>query len=145
MFVIDEKKGSKSMKKKVLTLFVVVAIMFTGIVVVSASSSVQLNVTSSTVVSRNYSASKAYLASTITSNGHGAGTPGTYIRAYLFSGNTYVQKLGFKQDVGQVGYVSVQRGYVGVGSWLLRLYGKNQETGLSYADWSGYWMYSDVN
>ena len=133
------------MRKKLLTLSVVTMIMLVGVMVVSASSGTQINVTSNTVISRNYSASKAYLASTITSNGHGAGTSGTYIRAYLFSGNSYVQKLGFKQDVGQVGQVSYQRGYVGVGSRLLRLYGKNQETGLNYADWSGYWMYSDVN
>ncbi len=133
------------MKKKFLALSIVTMIMFAGVMVVSASSRAQINVTPNTVISKNYSASKAYLASTITSNGYGAGTPGAYIRAYLFSGNSYVQKIGFKQDVGQAGHVSFERGYVGVGSWLLRLYGKKQETSLSYADWSGYWLYSDVN
>ena len=120
-------------------------IMFVGVMVVSASSSVELNVASNTVVSREYYASKAYLVSTITSYGHGAGTPGTYIRAYLSVGNGYEQRLGFKQDIGQAGYVSLQRGYVGTGKWLLQLFGKNQETNLSYADWSGMWMYSDEN
>jgi len=133
------------MKKKMLTLSIVTMIMLVGVMTVSASSNAQLNVTSSTVISKNYSASKAYLASTITSNGYGAGTPGTYIRAYIWRNGTYNQQLGFKQDVGQAGYVTVQRGYVGVGNWLLQLYGKNQETGLNYADWSGFWMYSDVN
>lgn len=130
------------MKKKIMSLFLVITVMAVGIMVVSAAS-INLNVTSSTVLTKSYTAKKANLLSMITSDGYGAGTPGTYIRAYLLNGSVYTQKLGFHQDVGKVGYVTLENGYVGIGTWRLRLYGKNQETSLSYADWSGNWVYTD--
>ena len=132
------------MKKKILSLSVIAIVMTVGILVVSAASATGIiNVDSKTVHTVTYTASKANLLSTITSLGYGAGTPGTYIRVYLKNGNSYVQKLGFKQDIGAAGHVTVQNGYVGIGNWKLTLYGKNPETGLSYADWSGMWTYGD--
>lgn len=129
------------MRKKVISLSLIVVIMLLGTFAVSALS-VTINVTSSTVLTKDYTSSKANLVSMITSMGYGEGTPGTYIRAYLKSGSTYVQKTGFAQKVGGNGEVTIQKKYVGIGNWRIKLYGKNQETSLNYADWSGMWSYS---
>lgn len=130
------------MKKRVASLSLIAITMLLGIFVVSAAS-VTLNVTSSTVLTKDYASSKANIISIITSMGYGEGTPGTYVRVYLKSGSTYVQKTGFVQAVGGNGEVTVQKKYVGIGNWRIKLYGKNPETGLNYADWSGLWIYTE--
>lgn len=68
------------MRKKVISLSLIAVIMLLGTFAVSALS-VTINVTSSTVLTKDYTSSKANLVSMITSMGYGEGTPGTYIRA----------------------------------------------------------------
>lgn len=130
------------MKKKIVSLSLIAIVMLLGMFVVSALSAT-VNVISNTVLTKDYALSKASLVSMITSIGYGEGTQGTYIRAYLKSGSAYVQKIGFAQKVGKNGEVTIQKRYVDVGNWRIKLYGKNQETSLSYADWSGLWSYSE--
>ncbi len=102
-------------EKKFMSLSLIAAVMFVGVVTVCAYANGVINVTASTVIIEDYKASKANLLSTITSNGYGAGTLGTYIRAYLKTNNTYVQRLGFEQEIGDAGYITTRRGYVGIG------------------------------
>ena len=96
------------MKKKVVSLSLIAVIMLLGTFAVSALS-VTVNVTSNTILTKDYTFSKANLVSMITSMGYGEGTPETYIRAYLKSGNIYVQKTGFVQKVGENGEVTIQK------------------------------------